>query len=372
MRRIVLSMKHNTIAAVNSVLLSALFVFAPLLPGSDPDISPKIEEYMETQVKANGFRGSILVAQNGKVILAKGYGMARAESSVPNTTATKYRLGPTLYSFIAVAVLELEQAGKIDVNDLACKYLAQCPDHWAEIKIVNLLTHTSGISEFPGEEKTVLTSAEFRQLLGRYKSEPLEFKPGERAKVSNFSYVVLGAVIEKVSGMPLTEYLEAHIFVPLAMRETGYDDEKAVVAGCASGYRPVGDKVSLVADTCLSASSPRGAGGAYSTVEDLYRWDRAFHDGKLVSKSSGDEIFVPFREGYGFGWKVLKEFQRKVAVSAGRSRGFSNSIRRYLDDDVCVIVLSNIESIEADRISHDLGAIVFGAHYQRSGEPHPN
>lgn len=364
-------MRH-TIATIQSVVLFATIVLVPLLPGSDPDISPKIEEYMETQVKMNGFRGSILLAQSGKVILAKGYGMARAESGVPNTETTKYRLGPAVYSFMAVAVLELEQAGKLDVNDPACKYLPQCPDHWTGIKIINLLTHTSGISDFPDEDKTILTSADFRQRLARYKSEPLAFEPGERAKVSNFNYMVVGAVIEKVSGTPLAKYLDAQLFAPLGMRETGYDDEKAVVTGCASGYRAEGDRASLVVATCVNAASPRGAGGSYSTVEDLYRWDRALHDGKLVSKTSLDEAFKPFREGYGLGWKVLKEFQRKVVVSSGRSKGFSDSFRRYLDDDACVIVLSNMESADADKISHDLGAILFGAHYQRPGEPHPN
>jgi CubicO group peptidase (beta-lactamase class C family) len=114
--------------------------------------------------------------------------------------------------------------------------------------------------------------------------------------------------------------------------------------------------------TYLDMSIPFSAGGLYSTVEDLYRWDRALYTEKLISKKSLNQMFTPYRDGYGFGWRILKEFQRKVLMHAGRINGFSAAIRRYPDDDACVIVLGNVEDIDTEKISHDLGAILFDVH----------
>jgi CubicO group peptidase (beta-lactamase class C family) len=126
----------------------------------------------------------------------------------------------------------------------------------------------------------------------------------------------------------------------------------------------------LLNATYLDMSIPYSAGGLYSTVEDLYRWDRALYSEKLISKNSLDQMFTPYRDGYGFGWKILKEFQRKALMSAGRINGFSASIRRYPDDDACVIVLGNLENIDAEKISRDLGAILFDVHHKTPMDRH--
>jgi CubicO group peptidase (beta-lactamase class C family) len=155
------------------------------------------------------------------------------------------------------------------------------------------------------------------------------------------------------------------------MRDSGYNSAFGLITGCANGYRREGVASILVADTCSDKStSPQSVGGIYSTVYDLYRWDRALYSGALVSKKSLDQMFTPYRDGYGFGWKTLKEFQRKAIVYGGRTSGFSTSIRRYPDDDACVVVLSNLEGVDAEKISHDLGAIMFGAHYAMPAESH--
>jgi len=322
---------------------------------------------MNSQTKANRFSGAILVAQGGKVLLAKGYGSADIELNVPNDPSSKIRLGSVTQQFTAMAILELQEEGRLNVQDSVCKYIPDCPNDWQEIKIVNLLTHTSGISnftEFPDYDSTSSLPETVPELIGRFKNKPLESKPGEKFKYSNSGYQVLGAVIENVSGRPYANYLAEHIFVPLKMRDTGYDSAASILPHRASGYRQNGDTDTLLNATYLDMSIPFSAGGLYSTVEDLYRWDRALYSEKLVSKKSLDQMFTPYRDGYGFGWKTLKEFQRRVLMSAGRINGFSASIRRYPDDDACVIVLGNIENISAEKISHDLGAILFDVHYK--------
>jgi CubicO group peptidase (beta-lactamase class C family) len=344
-------------------LLSLTIGLAPLIAQPDADFFSKTNEYMNAQMRASLFSGSILVAQGGKVLVTKGYGMARREPNVPNATGTKFRLTSITHQFTAMAILELKEEGRLDIQDSVCKYIPECPQNWWEIKIINLLTHTSGISDFPDDDRTIIFPAMFPQLLAHFKNMPLEFKPGEKLIRSNFGYELLTAVIENASGQPYTKYLEKHIFEPLGMHDTGYDDITVVIPRCASGYKLSEAIYTLVNATCQGKSIPDSSGGLYSTVEDIYRWDRALYTGKLVSKNSFNQMFTPYRDGYGFGWKILKEFQRKAFVYAGRTKGFSTSIRRYSDDDACIIVLSNMDNVDAEKIGHDLGAILFDAHY---------
>jgi CubicO group peptidase (beta-lactamase class C family) len=339
---------------------------APLIPLSGIEFSSKFDEYMNAQMRAHSFSGSILVAQSGKLLLTKGYGMADAELGVLNTSSTKFRLGPVTQQFTAMAILELEEEGKLDVQNSVCKHIPECPNNWQEVKIVNLLTHTSGIpnfTDFTDYEKTHVMPTTVPELLAHFEKQPLEFKPGEKLKYSSAGYEVLGAVIENVSREPYAKYLAQHIFEPLEMRDTGYDSAKRIMPQRASGYRREGDTDTFANAPYLDISIPYSAGGLYSTVEDLYRWDRALYSEKLVSKKTLNQMFTPFRDGYGFGWKILKEFQRRVLVYAGSINGFSAAIRRYPDDDACVIVLGNLENIDAEKISHDLGAILFDVRY---------
>jgi len=344
------------------ILMCCALLFAQPISVSSPDSSYTIDEYMNSQVKESRFSGAILVARSGKVLLAKGYGFANIELNVLNDPSSKFRLGSVSQQFTATAILDLQEEGRLNILDSVCKYIPECPYNWQEIKIVNLLAHTSGISNFtelPDYESTSMLPTTVPELLARFKDKPLEFRPGEKFKYSNSGYQVLGAVIENVSGRPYAKYLAEHIFAPLEMRDTGYDSSTIILPHRVSGYRQNGDKNSFLNATYLDMSIPFSAGGLYSTVEDLYRWDRALYNEKLISKKSLDQMYTPYRDGYGFGWKILKEFQRRVLMSAGRINGFSASIRRYLDDDACVIVLGNLESIDAEKISHDLGAILF-------------
>ena len=355
---------RGRLSEIQIIPLFAALALAPLIPSSNADFASKVSEYINAQIGVNHFSGSVLIAKSGKVFLAKGYGMASADRDVPNSPSTKFRLGAIVNQFTAMAILELQKEGKLDVQDAFCKYIPDCPQNWQEIKIENLLSQTSGLTDFPDEDSASPSSTAFPTLLARYKDKPLEFKPGQKMKYCNFGYEVLGVLIEKVSKQPRAKYLEEHIFKPLGMRDTGYDGGMADISHCASGYRRDGDRNTLVAATCSAKPVPFGNGGAYSTVEDVYRWDRALYGGKIAFKESVDLMFTPYRDGYGFAWRILKEFQRRATAYSGRTTGFSSAIRRYPDDDACVIVLSNLESIDSEKISHDLAAIVFGEHYE--------
>jgi CubicO group peptidase (beta-lactamase class C family) len=345
-----------------SFLLLVAFVVAPPLAGQD--ISSKVDKYMNAQVGVNRFSGSILLAQSGKVLVSKEYGVAAMGADPQTTRETRFHLGSVTTQITAMAILQLQEKGKLDVQDSVCRYLTKCPNDWREIKIFNLLTHTSGIPDLIDSsdyENTKAMPATGQELLARLEAETLEFKPGERFKYSYSGYEVLAAVIENASGEPYMNYLKEHMFDPLGMRNTGYDNSMRIPSRLGPGF---GGKLALLTPSDLQMSLLYRAGGLYSNVEDLYRWDRALLTEKLVSRKSLMEMSTPFRDGYGFGWVIRKEFSRKLITQGGGINILSASIRRYPDDDACIIVLSNLENADAGRIGHDLAAILFGQQYE--------
>jgi CubicO group peptidase (beta-lactamase class C family) len=361
--RLVVFLEGGRLPRITFVSILCLCLLAPRISHTAP--SNELEEYMDTQVRAGRFSGAVLVARGGKVLVAKPYGLANIELNVRNDLGSKFRLGAITQQFTAMAILELQEAGRLSIEDSACKYIPNCPNDWREIKVVNLLTHTSGISNFtelPNSETTNMMPTTVPELLAHLETKSLEFRPGERFEYSNSGYQLLGAIVENVSGETYAKYLSAHIFEPLQMRDTGYDSSTKIVQGRASGYKRDEAKKALQNATYVDISTVFSAGGLYSTVEDLYRWDRALYGEKLVSQQLVEKMVTPHRDGYGFGWKVLKEFQRRALMSVGRINGFSAAIRRYPEDDTCVIVLGNWEDIDAEKISHDLGALSFDVH----------
>ena len=327
------------------------------------DFTFRVAEYMNAQVEVNHFRGSILIAQNGRVLVGERYGPANGLSDEQNTRDSRYRLGSIAKQFIAAAILQLQERGRLQLQDSVCKYIAKCPNGWEEIKIFNLLVQTDGIPDASRsfDSKTTRSTTTTPGLLAHLYVRPLEFKPGEKFRYGNSGYAVLGAVIEKASGEPYLSYLKNHIFIPLGMRETDYavavqtlPDINLAHAGRSNSITP----------NDLELAIPYSMGRLYSTVEDLYRWDRALYGEELLSKESRNAIFTPYIDGYGFGWVILKEFERRMEMQGGGIYLWGSSIRRYTDDDVCVIVLSNSDNADAGRISRDLAAILFGKHYE--------
>jgi CubicO group peptidase (beta-lactamase class C family) len=310
------------------------------------------------------FTGSILIARGNKVVISKGYGPAGVKTGAPNSSKTRYRLGSIGGQFTDMAILQLQEKGELHVHDSVCKYIAECPDGWQKVSIFDLLTHTSGIPDVSSSsayQSSTLVAPTISELVARIKREPLRFKPGEKLENSYSESEVLNAVIEKISGKPYIGYLETHIFTPLGMRNTGYDSSLRIP-------NPSGDKegrlVPVLAPSDLQLSLPYTAGGLYSTVEDLYVWNRALSTQKLASQKSLEQMFTPYRDGYGYGWMVRKELDRKLITQGGGVRMYSTSIRRYPDDDACVIVLSNMGTADAGKVGHDLAAILFGKYYE--------
>ena len=188
----------------------------------------------------------MLVAKDGKVLFAKGYGLANAEHEVPNTLETKFRLGSITKQFTATAVLILQDQGKLKVQDPVGKYLSESPKAWEKVTIHHLLTHTSGIPSYtddPSYEKSMTQPETVSSMIARFKDKTLEFEPGSKFHYDNSGYFLLGAIVEKVSGKSYETFLKEAIFEPIGMTNTGYDQHATVLARRASGYERKGDEL---------------------------------------------------------------------------------------------------------------------------------
>lgn len=353
-------------ACISTFLLLASFVYPQnnVAKLTDEQINAKVEDYMKAAEKVDGFSGSILIARDGKPIVNKGFGMANIELGVPNSPISVFRLGSITKQFTGMAIAMLQERGKLSVSDSLCKYVPDCPAAWKPITIKHLLTHTSGIPNYtssPDFAKTTILPITNAEMIGTLKTKPLEFTPGEKFAYSNSGYYLLGEIIEKTSGKTYEDFLQENIITPIGMKDTGYDSPLKIIKNRASGYQRQSGKI--LNASYMDMSVPYAAGAMYSTTGDLLLWDQALYTTKLVSKKSLDEIFTPFKNGYGYGWGIGKKFEHREISHGGGIYGFSTDISRFPDDKITVIVLTNIQGSPAGKVSNDLAAIVFGAKY---------
>lgn len=330
-------------------------------------LTSKLEEYVTSEVNAGRFSGAILIAQDGKVLMSKAYGLANIENDMPNTTQTKFRIGSLTKQFTAMAILMLQERQKLNVQDPICNYLPQCPEAWQSITIHHLLTHTSGLPNYMYTLNLTEEERAYSPLtrdIERLRKGSLEFAPGTKFNYCNSGYVLLGHIIEKVTGKSYGDFVRDCIFEPLKMVNTGYDYNGLVLKHRAEGYSLRGD--TIITAPFVDMSVPFAAGGLYSTVEDLYLWDQALYTEKLISKKSLEMMFTPYKKQYGYGWIIDEQFKRLCINHGGRIEGFMNSIERFPEEKLTVVVMSNRDTISAGRLSRNLAAIALGKPVSRS------
>ena len=315
--------------------------------------------YMAATTKDNAFMGTVLVAKDGKVLFSNGYGFANAEHNVPNTPDTKFRLGSLTKQFTAVAIVQLEEQGKLKVTDPACNYLPNCPATWRPITIHHLATHTSGLFNFtedPDHARASVLPSPPAQTLEKIRNKPLDFPPGTQFGYSNSGYAALALIIEKASGLPYPQYLDKHVFTPAGMQNSGHDSHTPILPNRATGYSGSGQNLHHA--PYVDMTNPIGAGDLYSTVQDLLLWDQALRTDVLLKSRA--KLFTPEKESYSYGWEVTRLFNRPVHTHDGGINGFSTVILRFPEDNLVSIVLSNNSSPATGRIGHDMAAIFLG------------
>ena len=336
---------------------------------SEVAIQRGMDEFLEAYLEAGEFMGTALVARGAMVQHSAGYGMADLEHEVPNLPQTVFRMGSLTKQFTAAAILQLQDQGLLDITEAVSRYLPDYP-RGDEIIVHQLLNHTAGIpnyTEFADLEATMRDPTSLADLMARFADMPLEFSPGSQFKYSDSGYVVLTAIIEAVSGQPYAEYLADHIFQPLSLTATGYEDSGAILAHRADGYVRAGDAYRHA--TYLDMSVPSGAGGLYSTVLDLYRWDRALYSEDVMSEAAREAYFAPTASmgpnaEYAYGWAIVELSGRRFILHDGGINGFSTFMIRYPEEELTVIVLSNVGTAPTQSIAVGLASIALGDPYE--------
>src|ERR1043166_8675991 len=320
--------------------LLALLAFQAYVLAQDK--ASRMDQLITLYNKYGQFNGSVLVADNGKVVFEKGVGMANLEWNIPNTPDTKFRLGSITKQFTATLILQLVEQGKIKLDGKLIDYLPNYrKDTGAKVTIHNLLSHTSGIPSYtslPGFFQNVRRNPfKVDDFIKKYASGDLEFEPGTKFVYDNSGYFLLGAIIEKVTGKPYEQVLKENIFDPLGMKNSGYDHWGTILSKRATGYSrsPRGFQTAPY----LDMSIPYAAGSLYSTVEDLYLWDQALYGEKILSAKSKELLFRPNLNNYGYGFVITKatlapptKLQVPVIQHNGGINGFNTVIVRMTND----------------------------------------
>ena len=327
-------------------------VDVPLVRLSEPDTIGALTAMIDEQLKADRFSGAVLIGHRGKIVFQKAVGLANRESGTPNTLDTKFRNGSMNKMFTATAAMQLVEAGKLSLDDTVGKVMPDYPnaDVAHKVTIRHLLGHTGGTGDFFGalfakNRLTLKTHADYVALFGD--RAPVH-EPGAEWRYSNYGMVLLGAIIERVSGMSYFDYVRTRVFEPAGMMSTGSLPETDAVPNRSLGYMRRNDAWVLNTDTLPWSGT--SAGGGYSTVGDFFRFAEALQSGKLVSKASLTQMTTPGLAQYGFGMSIAGEGATRNFGHSGGAPGQNGDLRVYPASGYVVVALSNLDPPAASRI----------------------
>ncbi|HEX7332842.1 MAG TPA: serine hydrolase domain-containing protein [Pyrinomonadaceae bacterium] len=323
----------------------------------------RIDDYIRTEMQSQQIPGvALAIVKDGKVVLARGYGLANVEHQVPVKPETIFQSGSTGKQFTATAVMLLVEEGKLNLEDKITKYFTDAPEAWRDITVRHLLTHTSGMTDYPPDFDLCRDYTE-DELFQRIKTIPLAFQPGEKWSYSNLAYVMLGILIHKVSGKFYGDFLQERVFKPLEMTTARIISEADIVPNRAAGYRLVNGQ--LKNQGWVSPSLNTTADGAlYLTVYDMAKWDAALYTDKLLKRTTLEQMWTPVKlnngktHPYGFGWGLGKVRGHRVIEHGGSWQGFKAQITRYVDDKLTVIVFANQARANQAKLAHGVAAII--------------
>lgn len=347
---------------------------------------PQLRQALLSMTAEGRFMGVVLVTKGDEILLRQAYGMADVEGSTPLEINSRLRLASLSKQFTAAAILKLQDDGKLSIDDPVCRWIQPCPEGWADIRLSHLMSHTSGLPDLmdrPGWGMRRGTPATIGELTADTMLYRPRFPPGSKADYNNAGFNLLAAVVERVSGLSLEAYLRETFFKPLGMNDTGSDVD-GQGHGIVKGYND-GGGVSKVERNNANVSIIPGAGALYSTADDMLRWQRALHGGRLLSPRSYGQMIADHApadqglrpgarpRGWGFGLftsdlgtGAVPEFSAPQIYHTGSWAGFRNLVSYQPDEHVTVIVLTNNYD-QRDRVF----LIVQQAMAEAMGKPFP-
>ncbi len=345
--------------------LNCLFFFLLIAFAADAQTAAqKADELLKAYADQYKFHGAVLIAKGDDVLLSKGYGYSHAGQKKMNTETSVFQIGSITKQFTAALILKLQEEGKLSVNDKLSKYFPQFPAG-DKITIHQLLTHTSGIFNYTNDAKFMQTGGikpvDQKTMFSLFENKPLDFEPGSKYSYSNSGYVLLGYIIEKVTGKSWESMVRQNILKPFQMNNTGFDYAGFNGDAKTTGYFSLSEVGSIPAPTIDSTFS-FAAGSIYTTTADMLKWERAMAKGKFLKKETWKKAFTPEKDGYGYGLSIDSLFGQQRIHHGGSIYGYMSHAVWFPAQDYTVIVFSNATN-NVGKLTNDLAAVLYNNPY---------
>jgi len=342
--------------------IAVLLLLIPSLLLAQTDSTDLIVAQLMKEQRITGL--TLAVVKNGKTAVNKGYGLANVEYNIPMSAETVIRLGSVSKQFFATAIIKLMEQGKLSIEDPVHTFFPDAPDTWRPIQVKHLLSHTSGLKREGPAYANHIIQPDIAIVRSAY-SLPLDFKPGEKYQYCNLAYYMLADIIRQVSNMPWQDYIREQLFIPAGMKNTSMTDFFAITPNRASGYRH--NKDTLVNADPMYAVRP--SGGFQSTSTDMIRWEKVLREKKIILKKENWELLwtpviktsakAESKSFYCFGWLVDEYKGHKIVTHNGANSGFWSTYVRFIDDGLSIIIMTNTDEANPDRIAMVLADYYF-------------
>jgi len=353
-----LKTSFRTLIALCATLL--LGVITPVnAQEASPAVMASLTEYLDNLEQQNGFSGTVAISLGGETLLSTTHGFADKTAEIPITPDTVFRIGSVTKQFTSMAIMILVERGELDLEGTLGDYLDGIPEHWQGLTLHQLLTHTSGLMhswELPGFSQAMHIPISLTDLIEQYYDYPLVGPPGAQFKYSGVGYFILAMIVEESSGLSYAGFLKQEIFEPLGMLSSGSDGPEITIEPRALGY--------VRTETGTADAPPMylpvltGGGNLFSSADDMLLWDAALTNGELLSKEGYERIYTTEKQNFAYGWMVREVNGRRQISHSGGIPGFNAFILRYPDQELCVVVLSNIQPTRVGRFANELANLI--------------
>lgn len=347
-------------------LLILLLISARAFTSPAQTVNEKLDAYFTAALKADIFNGSVLIMQNGQPLLSKGYGVKNFDGKMPADANTIYQIGSVTKQFTSTIILKLAEQKKLALTDKLSKYFPSFANG-DKITVEHLLTHTSGIWNYTRDQQLMSSDADkphsSQEMMNYFKDKPLDFEPGSKFSYSNSGYMMLGYIIEKVTGKKYENVVRDQIFQPLQMTHSGFDFTHLSSPDKATGYQSI-NQLAAIKSVIVDSSVSFSAGALFTTTGDLYKWNQSLSTNKILKKESLANAFTPRKDKYGLGWIIDTFAGRKIITHDGGIHGFLSSNSIFPDDHISITLLSNSNSTKMGDVNGGVFAILFDKPYK--------
>ncbi|MBL4604242.1 MAG: beta-lactamase family protein [Flavobacteriaceae bacterium] len=344
-----------------------LFIFLAFISlGYSQNNEAKIDQLLNEKFKATTTGAAVIITKKGNTIYRKAFGLSNLELNTKMIPENVFEIGSMTKQFTAISILMLVEQQKISLTDEITKFIPGYPTHGQKITVHHLLNHTSGIKNYTSIRrlfKVARNDMKPLELINFFKNEPIDFNPGEKYKYNNSAYIILGYIIEKISGDTYEEFISKHIFQKINMTNSRYASHSKIIKNRAYGYSNRGQHQNAM---YISFTLPYAGGSLMSTIDDLSKWQNSLNSYKLIKKETLDKAFTNYTLNngksidYGYGWNVKKIGNTPSLEHGGSIFGYKSMGVYIPSKDVYVVILTNCDCISPTKLTREITALVIG------------